>query len=151
MGDEEMAWGKRFYMKGAFLDELTDAAADAAAEQIATAEGECSITVWAMGGATANVAEDAMAFTGRGAAHWLDADALWVEKEQDQSRIAWGRATLAALKPFARAGNYVNASVEEGHDVVRGIYGDKKYDRLRALKRAHDPENVFRLNQNIRP
>src|ERR1700694_1873083 len=104
-----------------------------------------------MGGATANVAEDATAFTGRSAAHWLDADALWVEKERDQSRIAWGRATLAALKPYARAGNYVNASVEEGHDVVRGIYGDNKYERLRALKRAHDPDNVFHLNQNIRP
>ena len=151
MGDEEMAWGKRFYMKGAFLDELSDAAVDAAAKQISSAEGECSITVWAMGGATASVPEDAMAFTGRSAAHWVDADALWVEKEHDQSRIAWGRATLAALKPYARAGNYVNASVEEGHDVVRGIYGDTKYERLRALKRAHDPDNVFHLNQNIRP
>ena len=151
MADEEMAWGKRFYMKGAFLDELSDAAVDAAAEQISVAQGECSITVWAMGGATARVAEDAMAFTGRGAAHWLDADALWVDKAQDQSRIAWGRATMAALTPHARAGNYVNASVEQGDDVVRAIYGGAKYDRLRALKRAHDPDNVFRLNQNIRP
>ena len=151
MGDEEMAWGKRFYMKGAFLDALSDAAVDAAAEKISTAQGECSITVWAMGGATANVPEDAMAFTGRRAAHWLDADALWVEKEDDQSRIAWGRATMAALKSHARAGNYVNASVEQGDDVVRAIYGDKKFERLRALKRAHDPDNVFRLNQNIHP
>src|SRR6185503_6973769 len=105
--------------------------------------GECSITVWAMGGATANVPEDAMAFTGRNAAHWLDADALWVDQAEDQTRIAWGRATMAALKPYARAGNYANASVEQGEDVVRAIYGDAKYDRLRALKRAHDPENVF--------
>ena len=151
MGDQAMAWGKRFYMKGAFLDELADASVDAAAEHISTAQGECSITVWAMGGATANVAEDAMAFTGRGAAHWLDADALWVDKEDDRDRIAWGRATMAALKPYTRAGNYVNASVEQGDDVVRSIYGDAKYRRLRALKRAHDPDNVFRLNQNIRP
>jgi FAD/FMN-containing dehydrogenase len=151
MGDEEMAWGKRFYMKGAFLDELSDAAVAAAAQRISLAQGECSITVWAMGGATANVAEDAMAFTGRGAAHWLDCDALWVDKADDQSRIGWGRETMAALKPYARAGNYVNASVEQGDDVVRSIYGDAKYGRLRALKRAHDPDNVFRLNQNVRP
>ena len=151
MGDEDMAWGKRFYMKGAFVDEFPDAAVDLAAERISIAEGECSLTLWAMGGATANVADDAMAFTGRGAAHWLDADALWVEKDLDQSRIAWGRATLAALKPYARAGNYANASVEQGDDIVRAIYGGTKYDRLRALKRRHDPDNVFRLNQNIRP
>jgi hypothetical protein len=151
MSDEEMAWGKRFYMKGAFLDEPSDAFADSAAEQVAVAPGECSIGLWALGGATADVAEDATAFTGRGAAHWLGAEVLWVEKEQDGDHVAWGRAAMAALKPHTRAGNYVNDVVEQGDDVVRGIYGDKKYERLRAIKRAHDPDNVFRLNQNIRP
>jgi FAD/FMN-containing dehydrogenase len=151
MSDEEMGWGKRFYMKGAFLDELSDAAVDRAAEQVAVAPGECSIGLWAQGGATLNVADDATAFTGRGAAHWLGAEVLWVEKEQDRDHIAWGRAAMAALKPYTRAGHYVNDVVEVGDDVVRAIYGDKKYERLRALKRAHDPDNVFRLNQNIRP
>jgi hypothetical protein len=92
-----------------------------------------------------------MAFTGRGAAHWLGAEAFWVEKERDRDYVAWGRAAMAALKPFTRAGHYVNDVVEQGDDVVRGIYGDKKYDRLRALKRKHDADNVFRMNQNIRP
>jgi FAD/FMN-containing dehydrogenase len=151
MSDEEMAWGKRFYMKGAFLDELPDAAVDRAAEQVSVAPGECSIGLWAQGGATANVAEDAMAFTGRGAAHWLGAEVLWDEKEEDGDHIEWGRAAMAALKPFTRAGHYVNDMVEQGDDIVRSIYGDAKYDRLRALKRTHDPDNVFRLNQNIRP
>ena len=58
---------------------------------------------------------------------------------------------MAALKPLTRAGNYVNDVVEQGDDVVRAIYGDKKYERLRALKRANDPDNAFRMNQNIRP
>ena len=151
MSDEEMAWGKRFYMKGAFLDELSDAAVDRAAEQVAVAPGECSIGLWAQGGATANVAEDAAAFTGRHAAHWVGAEVFWVEKEQDRDHIAWGRAAMAALKPYTTAGNYVNDIVEQGDDIVRAIYGDAKYERLRALKRAHDPDNVFRMNQNIRP
>ena len=78
-----MAWGKRFYMKGAFLDELSDTSVDRMAEHVSIAPGECSIGLWAQGGATADVAEDAMAFTGRGAAHWLGAEAFWVDKERD--------------------------------------------------------------------
>ena len=151
MSDEEMAWGKRFYMKGAFLDELTDAAADRAAEQGSIAPDGCSISLWAHGGATWQVAEDATAFTGRAGAYWVGVEAFWTDRERDDEYIAWGRTTMAALKPFTRAGNYVNDVVEQGDDVVRAIYGDKKYERLRALKRAHDPDNIFRLNQNIRP
>jgi FAD/FMN-containing dehydrogenase len=151
MSDEEMAWGKRFYMKGAFLDQLSDAAVDRMAEQVSAAPGECSIGLWAQGGATADVAEDAMAFTGRGAAHWLGAEAFWAEKDKDADHVAWGRAAMAAIKPFTRAGHYVNDIVEQGDEIVRSIYGDAKYERLRALKRTYDPDNVFRLNQNIRP
>ena len=49
------------------------------------------------------------------------------------------------------AGHYVNDMVETGEGVVRAIYGDAKYERLADLKRVYDPDNVFRLNQNIRP
>jgi FAD/FMN-containing dehydrogenase len=45
----------------------------------------------------------------------------------------------------------VNFLMEEGQDRVRGAYGATKYDRLRQLKRRYDPENFFRLNQNIPP
>jgi FAD/FMN-containing dehydrogenase len=151
MGDEEMAWGKRFYMKGGFIDELSDAAVDQAVEQISSSPVGCSISLWTQGGATTNVAPEAMAFNGRGAAFLLDTQALWLEKEQDREHVEWGRSAMAALKPFTRAGHYVNDVVEQGDDVVRAIYGNAKYDRLLALKRAHDPDNVFRLNQNIRP
>jgi FAD/FMN-containing dehydrogenase len=151
MSDEEMAWGKRFYMKGAFLDDPSDAFADSAAEQVSDAPGDCSIGLWAQGGAIATVAADAMAFTGRGAANWVGIEMLWIDQEQDHDHIAWGRAAMAAVKPYTTAGNYVNDVVEQGDDVVRAIYGNRTYERLRALKRAYDPDNVFRLNQNIRP
>jgi len=92
-----------------------------------------------------------MAFTGRTAAYWLGVQVFWLEPERDQEYIAWGRTTMAAIKPFTRAGHYVNDIVEQGDDVVRSIYGNAKYERLLTLKRAYDPDNVFRLNQNIRP
>jgi hypothetical protein len=46
---------------------------------------------------------------------------------------------------------YVNFLMEEGEARIRQAYGPRKYDRLKALKRRYDPDNLFRLNQNIRP
>jgi hypothetical protein len=146
-----MAWGKRFYMKGAFLRELTDDAVDACLGQVGQAPGDCSISLWAQGGAIARVPADAMAFNGREAPFWLGVEALWEDRALDAAHIAWGRATMDALEPFTASGHYVNDVVESGEGVVRSIYGDAKYDRLVALKRRWDPENAFRMNQNVRP
>jgi FAD/FMN-containing dehydrogenase len=151
-GDEEMAWGKRFYMKGGFLAELSDASVDVGLECVTDPPGaECGITLWAQGGAIARVPEDAMAFTGREAPFWLGVEAAWEDAALDEAHIAWGRDTMDALQPFTAAGHYVNDVVESGEDVVRGIYGAAKYERLLGLKRRYDPDNVFRLNQNIKP
>jgi FAD/FMN-containing dehydrogenase len=149
--DEAMAWGKRFYMKSAFIDELTDEALATCADQVAKAPGGSEVGLWRMGGAIDRVLDDAMAFTGRQAGYWLGVETLWEDPAQDEDHIAWGRAAMAALKPFTRPGNYVNDVVESSLDVVRAIYGEAKYQRLVGLKRVYDPDNMFRLNQNIRP
>lgn len=149
--DEAMAWGKRFYMKGGFLADLPEGAIDACADQAAEQPGGCAISLWTQGGAVARVPEDAMAFTGRQSAFWLGAEAFWTDPAADQAHVAWGRRTMDALTPFTAAGKYVNDVVESGEDIVRSIYGEAKYERLVSLKRQWDPENVFRLNQNVRP
>ncbi len=151
MKDETLAWGHRFYMKNAFLPALTDEVVDVCADRIADAPGNCSVSFMAQGGAIARVPEDAMAFVGRRAAFWCGVETVWDERSRDDAFIGWGRGTMNALKPFTGAGQYVNDVVESGDDIVRGIYGDAKYGRLAALKRAWDPDNVFRLNQNVRP
>ena len=150
MSDEAMAWGKRFYMKGGFMADLPDEAIDRAVRQIAQSPGG-ELTLWAQGGAIADFPEDGSAFAGRHAAFWLGIESAWLDPARDGANIAWGRETMSALKPFTVAGQYVNDVVESGEDVVRGIYGNAKYERLLALKRTYDPQNVFRLNQNIRP
>jgi FAD/FMN-containing dehydrogenase len=152
MNDEEMAWGKRFYMKGGFLAELSDAAMDAAIETVEDAPSPgATITLWAHGGAISRVPDDAMAFTGRDAAFWLGVESEWDDPGADVDHVTWTRATTAALEPFTAAGHYVNdmSDLEEG--LARRIYGPAKYDRLVELKRRYDPDNVFRLNQNISP
>jgi FAD/FMN-containing dehydrogenase len=66
LADEDMAWGKRFYMKGGFLAALSEGFVDLGLEQAAVAPGvECWVGLWAQGGAIARIPDDAMAFTGR--------------------------------------------------------------------------------------
>jgi hypothetical protein len=151
-GDEEMAWGKRFYMKGGFLAELSDAYVETGLASVAQAPGdECSITLWLQGGAIARVPDEAMAFTGREAPFWLGVEGAWDDPSLDEAHMGWGRATMDALQPFTAAGHYVNDMVESGEEIVRSIYGPAKYERLAELKRTFDPDNVFRLNQNVKP
>ncbi|TMF97819.1 MAG: hypothetical protein E6I04_05905, partial [Chloroflexi bacterium] len=115
-----------------------------------TAPPDGELSVWALGGAVGEVSDDAMAYTGRGGAYNVSAELTWKEAADDESRIAWGRAAMAQLKPHLVTGRYVNEVSDVGEDGAQ-IYGKAKYARLVELKRKYDPDNFFRLNQNIRP
>ena len=105
LADEDMAWGKRFYMKGGFLAALSEGFVDLGVEQITVAPGdECWIGLWAHGGAIARVADDAMAFTGREAPFWLGIEAAWDDPSLDEAHRDWGRVTMDALTPVHRGG-----------------------------------------------
>jgi hypothetical protein len=153
LNDDAMEWGHRFYMKAAFLPSLVDDVVAHCVEHVSRVpEGaDCGFSVWSWGRAISNVAEEATAFTGREGAFWLAAESLWEDPGLDDACRSWTRSALAGIQPYAIAGAYVNDVVETGEGVARSIYGDVKYERLVAVKRAWDPDNVFRLNQNIRP
>jgi FAD/FMN-containing dehydrogenase len=153
LNDDPHGWGHRFYMKSAFLPSLTDEVVDLCVEHTVRAPraGEIGFSIWAWGRRISEIPEDGTAFTGRHAAAWLAAEAMWDDPALDEACRAWGRQALADLTPFASDGRYVNDVAEVGADVARTVYGDAKYDRLVALKREWDPDNVFRLNQNVQP
>jgi hypothetical protein len=153
MNDEPQAWGHRFYMKSGFLPSLPDEVVDLGVDAMSRVpeETDCGIFLWSCGRTYAAVPEEAMAFSGRDAAFWFAAEAMWEDSAQDEPSRAWARATMDEVMPFTSAGIYVNDVSEAGEDVARSVYGDAKYERLVALKRIWDPDNVFRLNQNIRP
>jgi FAD/FMN-containing dehydrogenase len=153
MLDAPMAWGQRFSMKSCFLRALPDELVRTWVEKVADVPAGVhgGFSVWPWGRAIANVGEDATAFTGRTAAFWASAELFWTDPALDDGARAWARTATAAMEPHQVVGRYVNDVVEVGADVARTIYGDAKFDRLRALKREWDPDNVFHLNQNIRP
>ena len=151
--DAPMEWGLRFSMKSSFLASLPDDLVLDWADQVSRipdgAEG--GFSVWAWGGAIATVSEEDTAFTGRDAAYWAGAEVAWNDGALDDACRSWARAAVDTAAPHASVGRYVNDVTEVGRDVARMIYGDAKYERLVALKREWDPDNVFRLNQNITP
>jgi hypothetical protein len=105
-----------------------------------------------MGGAVARAPEDTSAYSQRAAVHNVNIDAVWLPAEQHHAERepAWARATYDALAPY-QLGVYVNFLGDEGQERVRSAYGEAKYEQLAKIKASYDPENVFRLNQNIRP
>ena len=152
MNDEAMRWGHRFYMKSGFIPRLDDELIDLLVGHMGRVpdgtDGEVSF--WAMGRAISAVPEDATAFTGRQAAFWVAAEILWHDELMDEQCREWARRVMNDVLPFTSVGQYVNDVSEAGLDPA-SIYGAEKYERLVTLKRAWDPENVFRLNQNVRP
>jgi FAD/FMN-containing dehydrogenase len=150
--DHHYRWGRRYYWKGLLLEALSADAVDAVGDLLAAAPGpDCGVGLLSLGGAFGRVPEDATAFSGRGASLWLLTETVWDDPAEDQARIDWGRRAMAGLRPFATSVNYVNDLGQLDQAAVRGAYGPAKYDRLVALKRAWDPDNVLRRNQNIRP
>jgi FAD/FMN-containing dehydrogenase len=151
--DAPMEWGQRFSMKSSFLASLPEALVrDWTAQVAGVPDGaEGGFSVWAWGRAIAAVSEEHTAFTGRDAAFWAAAEIVWKDGALDDVCRSWAGAAADTAAPHASVGRYVNDVAEVGGDVARMIYGDAKYERLVALKREWDPDNVFRLNQNIRP
>jgi FAD/FMN-containing dehydrogenase len=149
--DLAMGWGHRSYIMGGYANDVRPVAFDAMVEHVALAPDGASFALTVQGGAIARVADDAMAFTGRDALFEMSADTDWDDPALDAMHVGWVRRAMAIVEPDAVTGRYVNEIADTGPEHTRAIYGDAKVARLIALKRAWDPDNVFRLNHNIAP
>ena len=153
MFDPSALHGWHYYWKSVELPPLTDGAIDTLVEHAATLTSPKSYCiVFQLGGALSRVGEDETAFSQREAAHNVNINAVWTEDDTDTERhIAWARGFFDAMQPHAGGHVYLNFLGDEGAERVRQAYGAQKYERLVQLKRAYDPTNFFRLNQNIQP
>jgi FAD/FMN-containing dehydrogenase len=145
--------GRRYYWKSEYLHGLSDDAIDTAIAYAASRTSPLtSIMFFQLGGAASRVPEEAMAASHRDASYVLNINTSWTDAGESGRHIRWARDLWTAMPPFAAGGVYVNfLSADEGRDRVRAAYGERKYARLVELKTKYDPDNLFRMNQNIRP
>jgi FAD/FMN-containing dehydrogenase len=102
------------------------------------------------GGAMARVSPEATAFSQRDASTLVAAMGLFEADADPTPHDAWTGEFLAAFADKA-TGVYVNFLGSEGEDRIRSAYPHGAFEKLAAIKRRYDPDNLFRLNQNVRP
>lgn len=153
MFDADYPDGLRYYWKSLNLLELSEEAIECIAQHAWQQASPYSTTdLWHIGGAVTRSDETVSAFFGRKSAFMLNLEANWVDAADDASNLAWVGQFIKAAQPFSDGSRYLNfpGFQEEGDAMIRDSFGPH-YQRLVALKRQYDPNNLFRLNQNIRP
>ena len=143
--------GLQWYWRAHFVNELSD---EAIAEHVrfgATLPSmHSTMHMYAINGAASRVGKQDTAWNYRDA-NWAQ---VMVGVDPDPANreklIRWTKDYHDALRPYSAAGAYVNFMMDEGEDRVKATYGDN-YQRLVAIKNKYDPENLFRVNQNIKP
>jgi len=144
--DGVMRPGIRSYVKSGMVGEFTPALIDAMLGGFAPGKGVV-IASFATGGRISQVSESATAWPHRNAHSLIAAASFWSDASIDRTRIGSTRSIWSAIEPHT-GGYYANIQTD-GVEVA-GNYGPV-YERLVAVKNAHDPMNLFRLNSNIRP
>jgi FAD/FMN-containing dehydrogenase len=150
-GDPIFPRGRRYYWKAQFLRELADGAIDAMLAAFPGAPSISSLLVLQhVGGAIARVPASETAYGNRDALYDCFPISIWDDPAADEANIRWARALWDAIHPFSTGGVYANNLGDEGEERVKSAYG-ANYPRLAALKGRYDPDNFFRMNQNVRP
>jgi FAD/FMN-containing dehydrogenase len=151
MCDEAFPKGRLNYWKSNFLNGLSDGTIDALVEGYKDAGSPfSSIMIEHLGGAMARVGTEETAFSTRDAPYECVVMAAWDEPSESDGHIAWADRLWHATGPDATGAGYLNYLGNEGEERVRAAYGTN-YDRLAKLKAKYDPNNLFCVNQNIKP
>lgn len=145
--------GSRQYWKSLYLDELSD---DAIATIVDQAKRRPSprtlVPIRHLGGAISRVGDTETAAANRSAQYLFSADSAWDDPADDEANVTWTRRFWQTMHRFTERGAFLSfpGMGEEGRQLVESAHGPN-YERLAALKKKVDPDNLFRLNQNIEP
>ncbi|WP_146897481.1 FAD-binding oxidoreductase [Adhaeribacter aerolatus] len=151
MFDPLMPTGMQWYWKGDYVKELTDEAIDLYIKygsQLPTMLS--TVHLYPINGAAARVDKKATAWNYRDATYAMVIAGIDPDSGNKDIITNWAKDYWQAVHPYSLGGSYINFMMEEGQDRVKATYGDN-YNRLVEIKNKYDPDNLFRVNQNIIP
>lgn len=143
--------GLNWYWKADFVNELSDKAIKLHIKhgtQLPTLLS--TMHLYPVDGAASRVSKKETAWNYRGATWALMIAGIDPDPANNDKISDWARNYWEALHPYSAGGAYVNFMMEEGEDRIKATYGDN-YEKLAAIKATYDPDNLFRVNQNIKP
>lgn len=143
--------GLQHYWKANFVTELSDDVIEAhLVHGPRVPVVNSTVHIYPINGACHDVPQDATAFAYRDASFATVIAGMWPDPADNEANIAWVRGYYEATAPHSEEGGYVNFMAGDDQDRIRANYKGN-YDRLVEVKRAYDPDNLFHLNQNIKP
>ena len=110
----------------------------------------CTMHLYPVNGAASRVGKKDTPWNYRDAVYGMVMVGVTDNPEEKDTVINWARNYWSALHPYSSGGAYVNMMMEEGDDRIKASYGEN-YERLQQIKEKYDRENLFRVNQNIKP
>jgi FAD/FMN-containing dehydrogenase len=143
--------GLQHYWKASFVTELTDDAISAHAEhgpEVPVVNS--TVHIYPINGAVHRVASEDTAFAYRDANFATVIAGMWPDPAQNEANTKWVRDYYDATAPHSEEGGYINFMAEDDQGRIKANYKGN-YERLVDVKRKYDPDNLFHLNQNIKP
>jgi FAD binding domain/Berberine and berberine like len=151
MADSAFPHGRRYYTKSGYFSDLADTIIDRLLEAAATIPSpQTQIELAYLGGSAAQIGAHETAFGDRSSPFILNLLANWSDPSADGANIAWIRRIFNKLRPAMKPGVYTNFMSGDEQDRVPEAYHDR-WDRIVTVKTHYDPNNFFRLNQNVPP
>lgn len=150
--DPALPPGTKGYLNGHYFSDFSEDLVKSVHSHTAQMPpGHSQMLILQLGGAVGRVPEGKTAFGGRQAQYLSMFVGIWEETGDRAPAVAWARGFTSDTEKLSMGGSYVNLADEMSETKLANSYGRETYEKLAKLKAKYDPQNVFRLNQNIRP
>ncbi len=151
MADMDFPHGRRYYTKSGYFMNLDDRTIEVMVDSVASIPSpNTQIELAYLGGAAGRVGASETAFGDRSAPFIMNLLADWSDPPEDGANVAWVRTIFNSLRPAMKPGVYVNFMSADEQDRVPEAYHER-WERMVKVKTQYDPQNFFRMNQNVLP